>query len=263
MAERFFIEAAGHRLEAAWFGPPARQGRVLVLLHEGLGCVSMWRNWPDQLAAATGLPVMAYSRWGYGASDPVTPPRPLRYMHDEALESVPEVLERAGIRDCLLVGHSDGASISLIHAGSPKRSKAVRALALLAPHVFCEALSVKSIAAAKVAYQTTDLRERLKRHHGDNVDGAFWGWNRAWLDPDFRRWNLEAYLPRITAPALVVQGERDEYGTPAQVDAVSRQLAGPVEVAWIPDAGHSPFRDAPERVHARIAEFVREVTSRP
>jgi pimeloyl-ACP methyl ester carboxylesterase len=259
VGEPFFIEAAGHRLEAAWFGAGARDGRVLVLLHEGLGSVSMWRNWPDQLSTATGLPVMAYSRWGYGGSDPVTPPRPLRYMHDEALDSLPEVLDRAGIRDCVPVGHSDGASISLIHAGSPKRSSAVRALALLAPHVFCEDLSVKSIAAAKVAYETTDLREKLTRHHGANVDGAFWGWNRAWLDPGFRRWNLEEFLPHIDLPVLVVQGKDDEYGTLAQVDAIERGVKGRFEKHLLERCGHSPHRDQQEATTRAIVELLRSL----
>lgn len=260
MADTFFLDAAGHRLECAWFGPPtARDGRVLVLLHEGLGSVSMWRDWPDQLAAATGLPVMAYSRWGYGGSDPVIPPKPLRYMHDEALESLPMVLARAAIKECVLVGHSDGASIALIHAGSPRRWPAVRALALLAPHVFCEDVSVKSIAAAKVAYETTDLREKLKRHHGNNVDGAFWGWNRAWLDPGFRQWNLEGYLPNIELPVLVVQGKDDEYGTLAQVAAIERGVKGPFRKVVLDKCGHSPHRDQPEATTQAIVDFVRSL----
>ena len=258
MAERFFVEAAGHRLEAAWFGAPGA-GPTLVLLHEGLGCVSMWRDWPDQLAQATGCRVLAYSRCGYGGSDPVTPPRPLRYMHDEALDSLPEVLRAAGVDDCVLVGHSDGASIALINAGSHRRARGVRALALLAPHVFCEELSVQSIAAAKLAYEQGELRARLARHHGANVDGAFWGWNRAWLDPDFRHWNLEEYLPGIELPVLVVQGADDEYGTLAQVDAIERGVKGPFTRLVLTRCGHSPQRDRPAETIAAIGELLRSL----
>ncbi|MGE5183585.1 MAG: alpha/beta fold hydrolase [Acidobacteriota bacterium] len=239
-------------LEARWVGPPRDGGCELVFLHEGLGSITQWRDTPEAIARACGRPAFVYARQGYGNSTPVDVPRPLAYMHDEAA-LLPDVLAAAGITDCILIGHSDGASIAIIAAG--EHLVAPRGLVLIAPHVFVEDLSVESIAKAAEAYRTTDLRARLARHHAD-VDGAFWGWNRAWLDPKFRAWNLEAYLPRITAPALVVQGESDEYGTRAQVDAIARQLAGPVEVAWIPRAGHSPFRDQPASVHERIATYV-------
>ncbi len=242
-------------LETRWVGPPRDGGCELVFLHEGLGSITQWRDTPEAIARACGRPAFVYARQGYGKSTPVAVPRPLTYMHDEAA-LLPDVLAAAGITDCILIGHSDGASIAIIAAG--ERRVAPRALVLIAPHVFVEDLSVESIAKAADAYRTTDLRARLARHHAD-VDGAFWGWNRAWLDPGFRAWNLEAYLPRITAPALVVQGESDEYGTRAQVEAIARQLAGPVEVADIPRAGHAPFRDAPEIVHSRIDEFVTHV----
>lgn len=240
-------------LEATWVGPARRDGPELVFLHEGLGSITQWRDTPAAIAEATGLPALVYARQGYGRSTPVTVPRPLTYMHDEA-RLLPAVLAAAGVTDPILVGHSDGASIAIIAAG--ERRLAPRALVLIAPHVFVEDVSVASIARAADAYRTTDLRDRLARHHAD-VDGAFWGWNRAWLDPGFRAWSLEPLLSGISAPALLVQGERDEYGTVAQLDAITRGVTGPVELAWISGAGHAPFRDAPAEIHARIAAFVR------
>jgi len=231
-------------IETVWIGEPAP--RALVFLHEGLGSVAQWRDTPAEIARLTGLPALVYSREGYGHSSPVAVPRPLTYMHDEAAKIPP-------VDEPILVGHSDGASIAIIAAGEGLVKP--RALVLIAPHVFVEDLSVASIAAAAEAYRHGDLRARLAKYH-DDVDGAFWGWNRAWLDPGFRTWNLEAYLPRITAPTLVVQGTADQYGTLAQVRAIERQLAGPVETMLVAGAGHAPFRDQPAAVHARIAEFV-------
>jgi len=237
-------------IESVWVGPPRSGGTELVFLHEGLGSVSAWRDVPAQIADAAGCAAFVYSREGYGTSSPVALPRPLTYMHDEAA-ALPALLAAHGITRPILVGHSDGASIAIIAAGS---GLAVQALVLIAPHVFVENISVESIAKAADAYRTTDLREKLARHHAD-VDGAFWGWNRAWLDPGFRAWNLEAFLPRISAPALVVQGAADEYGTLAQVDAIARQLAGTCEQLIVPGAGHAPHRTA--GVPAQIAAFIR------
>jgi pimeloyl-ACP methyl ester carboxylesterase len=239
-------------LEAQWIGAPSR-GPALVFLHEGLGSITQWRDTPAAIAEAAGLPALVYARRGYGQSTAVAVPRPLSYMHDEAA-MLPAVLAAAEIDggDAILVGHSDGASIAIIAAGIG--AVAPRALVLIAPHVFVEDLAVESIARAAEAYLTGDLRARLARHHAD-VDGAFWGWNRAWLDPGFRAWNLTAFLPAITCPVLVVQGERDEYGTLAQVDAIARGVRGEIEVEVVPGAGHAPFRDAPARVHDRIARF--------
>lgn len=241
----------GVELEARWVGPARDGGPVLVFLHEGLGSITQWRDAPAAIAEATGRPALIYARQGYGRSTPVAVPRPLTYMHDEAAR-LPAVLAAAGIEEAILIGHSDGASIAVIAAGAGH--VAPRGIVLIAPHVFVEDVSVESIARAADAYRTGDLRARLARHHAD-VDGAFWGWNHAWLDPAFRAWNLEAYLPRITAPILVVQGEHDEYGTAAQVEAIARGAGGPVEVAWVPAAGHAPFRDAPARVVERISAF--------
>jgi pimeloyl-ACP methyl ester carboxylesterase len=230
-------------------------GVPIVLLHEGLGSAAHWKDFPTKLAERTRSEVVAYSRLGYGASDPVPLPRPLDYMEQDARTSVPAVLDALGLERVVLFGHSDGASISLVHAALDARSR-VRALVLEAPHVFVEDVSVASIARAREAYEQGDLRARLGRYHGANVDVAFRGWNDAWLDPRFRAWNLEAYLPDVRVPVLVIQGEDDPYGTRAQVDAIARQVAGPVAVELLPRCGHAPHRDAPEIVLERVARFV-------
>ncbi|MBL0218186.1 MAG: alpha/beta hydrolase [Myxococcales bacterium] len=247
------LEIDGLEIEACWVGPPRDGGPDLVFLHEGLGSITQWHETPEQIATASGRPALVFARQGYGHSTPTSVPRPLHYMHDEAAR-LPAILAAAGITDPILIGHSDGASIAIIAAGEHR--VAPRALVLIAPHVFVEDAALPSIAAAAAAYRTGNLRAKLARHHAD-VDGAFWGWNRAWLDPAFRAWNLEALLPEITAPTLILQGEDDEYGTTAQVFAIQRGLAGPVEIELVHGAGHAPFRDAPTPVHTRIAAFVR------
>jgi pimeloyl-ACP methyl ester carboxylesterase len=236
--------AAGKKIEVAWHGPGPEHAPTLVLLHEGLGSVAMWKEFPQRLAERTGYGVLAYSRPGYGNSDPVALPRPLTYMHDEARESLPAVLDRAGVRKAILIGHSDGASIAAIYAGSCQDFR-VRGLVLIAPHFFVEDISVRSIAAAKDAYETGDLRARLVKYHRD-VDVAFRGWNRAWLDPDFRHWRIDEYLAYIRVPILIVQGERDQYATTKQIDVALAECTCPVEVALLPGIRHAPHREAPQ-----------------
>ena len=205
---------------------------------------------------------LVYSRAGYGRSDPLPLPRPLRFMHDEALLVLPEVLDAALVREAILVGHSDGASIALVHAGGVPAPR-VRALILEAPHVFCEDLSIRSITQAAETYRQGELRRALERHHGDNVDVAFWGWNQAWLDPDFRAWNIEEYLGAIRCPVLVIQGEDDEYGTLAQVEAIEAGGGGPVHRLVLPRCGHSPHREHPEATLLAMADLVRGVAGAP
>src|SRR5215471_9251328 len=212
MQRRFTV--GGLKIEAAWYGPQPDAAPTLVLLHEGLGCVGMWRDFPRRLAERSGYGVLVYSRPGYGRSDPVPLPRSLDYMHQEALEVLPAILTQAEIRKAILIGHSDGASIATIYAGS-RQDFRIRGLVLIAPHFFVEDNSVRSIAAVKDAYESGDLRERLGKYHRD-VDAAFRGWNRAWLDPQFRNWRIDEYLPYIRVPILIVQGQDDEYGTAAQ-----------------------------------------------
>ena len=251
------IVVDGRNIEAAWHGPPPDAAPSLVLLHEGLGCVEMWRDFPAELARRTGYGVLAYSRRGYGKSDPLPLPRPVRYMHDEALAVLPAVLDQARIQKTVLVGHSDGASIATIYAGS-RQDFRVRGLALLAPHFFVEEVSIRSIAAAKTAYETGALRERLARYHA-HVDVAFEGWNGAWLNPEFRDWRLEDELAHVRVPMLIVQGEDDEYGTAAQLELARSATYCPVETLLLADCRHAPQFDQPEATLAAIAEFARRI----
>jgi pimeloyl-ACP methyl ester carboxylesterase len=257
-----YLEADGQRLEVRFLGTQPGSGRpTLVFLHEGLGSLAMWRDFPDRVSSATGLGALVYSRRGYGASDPVPLPRSIRFMHEEAWEVLPALLDTAGVTDCILIGHSDGASIALLYAARPS-VVSVRGVIAMAPHVFVEEVTVASIARAAEAFRTTDLRSRLARYHGENVDGAFWGWNRVWLDPDFRKWTIEEEIPRIVAPLLVVQGEDDEYGTLAQVESIRRRATARVETLVLPKCGHSPQRDQPEATLSAIATFVGGIVSR-
>jgi len=242
-------------LEYQHFNPPQSADLTLVFLHEGLGCVAMWKDFPRQVAQLTGSRVLTYSRAGYGGSDPCPLPRPLSFMHDEALHVLPKILDEAGIQKAILVGHSDGASIALINAGGVADDR-IRGLILMAPHIFVEELTLSSIRIARAAYETDGLRERLVRYHADNVDCAFWGWNRAWLDPAFSDWNLENYLPQINVPVLLLQGEEDNYGTARQLEKISEQLPQPPETILLPECGHSPFRDRSTETLQSIAAFL-------
>lgn len=252
-----FLQAAGQRLEARWIDGAADKP-VILMLHEGLGSVSLWRDFPDQVAARTGSPVLVWSRAGYGKSDPVSLPRPLTYMHDEAIEVLPHIVAQLEGRPHVLLGHSDGASIALIHAGHCPHP-GLKGLVLMAPHVFVEDISIAGIEAAREAWQKTDLRDRLERHHGGNTDCAFLGWNHAWLDPGFRSWNIEQYLPSITSPCLLIQGRNDEYGTLAQIDAIARQVNAPVATLVLDACGHAPQKDQTAAVMDAIATFMTEL----
>jgi pimeloyl-ACP methyl ester carboxylesterase len=253
-----FVVAGGHRLELRKIAGAAGLP-TLVFLHEGLGSVALWKDFPDKLAAATGAPALVYSRYGYGKSDPLDGPRAVDYMHVEALEILPELRRRLGLGDVVLVGHSDGASIALIHAGAGRWP--VRGLILEAPHVFTEQAGLDRIAAATRAFEDIDLAKRLARYH-DDPDGAFRGWNEIWLHPDFRAWNIEKYLPQIVCPVLVIQGVDDEYGTLAQLDAVERGVRGPFERVVLADCKHSPHRDQEAATLAAMARWWRDPTTR-
>jgi pimeloyl-ACP methyl ester carboxylesterase len=252
-----FLTIGPHQLEYRMIGPRPEVAPTLVLLHEGLGCVGLWNDFPDKLAAATGCGVFVYSRAGYGRSSPVALPRPLTYMHEEARETLPALLDAVGFARGLLLGHSDGASIAAIYAGS-RQDHRVGGLVLVAPHFFTEESGLRSIEEARKAYESGELRQRLARWHKD-VDNAFRGWCDAWLDPGFRRWDITEFLAYIRVPVLVVQGENDQYGTLEQIEAVKRECYCPVEVALLPGARHSPHRDAPEASLAAIADFVARV----
>jgi len=251
------VRVNGRHLEAEWHGPPPDRAPTLVLLHEGLGCVAMWRDFPRRLAAQTGYGVLVYSRAGYGQSDPVPLPRPISYMHDEAFAALPAVLDATGVRKAILIGHSDGASIAIIYAGS-RQDFRVRGLVLMAPHFFVEDVTIRSIAEAKRAFEQGELRERLARHHKD-VDVAFWGWNRAWLDPAFRNWRIDEYLSHIRVPMLIVQGKDDQYGTAAQVDLAEAETYCPIERLLLDDCRHAPHVDQPQATLEAVAAFCHRV----
>lgn len=224
------------------------------MLHEGLGSVSAWRGFPAQLAAATGWRASAYSRLGYGTSDAAPLPRTVQFMHEEAEGDLPAVIDALELGRPVLFGHSDGGSIALI--GAARAPERIAALILEAPHVFVEDVSVASVARMKAAYAVTNLRLRLQRHHGANVDVAFRGWSEVWLDPAFRAWSIEALLPEVVCPVLVIQGRDDGYGTLAQVEAIARGVSGPVRTLVLDDCGHAPHRDEPLRVVAEVADFL-------
>jgi pimeloyl-ACP methyl ester carboxylesterase len=258
------FEVLGQHLEYCWIGPRPNEAPTIVFLHEGLGCVGMWRDFPDRLASATGCGALVYSRLGYGASDPMRGPRSVRFMHDEALEVLPAVIQRFELEEVVLFGHSDGASIAIVYAGARPsglgglEATPVRALVLEAPHVFVEPVCVESIARIAREYGMTRLRERLARYHGDNTDSMFRTWTEVWLQPEFRQWNIQDYLPSIESPVLVVQGEDDEYGTLRQVDAVLTQVQGPARSLVLSGSGHSPHSDQPDAVLEAAERFVRE-----
>jgi len=256
------FEVLGQRLEGRWIGPPPGDAPTIVFLHQGLGCAGMWRDFPARMASATGCGALVYSRLGHGASEALRGPRSIRYLHDEALEVLPAVLTHFGLREVVLFGHSDGASIAILYAGSgenrPVGRRLVRALVLEAPHVYVEAEALEGIRRISREYATTPLKERLARHHGDNTDSMFQAWADVWLRPEFRSWNIEGVLPSIESPVLVIQGDEDEYGTVSQVEAVVKGVRGPARSLLLAHCGHSPHSERPAEVLDAASRFVRE-----
>ena len=249
-----FATARGHRLEYAWFGTTTVPARPIVMLHEGLGSLALWRDFPQRLADATQHRVLVYSRLGYGRSDALTGARGVDFMHAEALEVLPQLLDSLGAHNPVIFGHSDGASIALIHAARAHRP--VAGVVVLAPHVFVERYGIDSIAAARRAYLDGDLRAKLARYH-DDVESAFWGWNDIWLHPDFVAWNIETLLPEIARPELAIQGVDDEYGTIEQLDRLERGVRAARRLE-LTACGHSPHRDQPDAVLAAVTSFLAE-----
>ena len=247
------LTIGGVRLEAICHGPAPDRAPTLVMLHEGLGCLALWRDFPQKLAEATGFGVFAYSRAGYGQSDPVALPRPLDYMTCEALETLPQLLDAIRFRRGVLLGHSDGASIAAIYAGSVEDFR-VRGLVLMAPHFFTEPSGLASIAAAREAFAHGDLRAKLAKYHR-NVDNAFRGWSDAWLDPGFRAWNIADCIDYWRVPTLAIQGVDDQYGTGAQIREIETRAYSPVDVAIFEDCQHSPHLEQPEKTLATIVDF--------
>jgi pimeloyl-ACP methyl ester carboxylesterase len=249
-----FVTLRTGRVECAIVGSD-QAAPTIVFLHEGLGSVVMWKDFPARIASATGCNALLYSRFGHGNSDRLRSPHRVDFMHEEALTVLPELLDRTGVERPILLGHSTGASIALIHAGGAKRE--VAGVIAMAPHVMVEDQTLSSIAEAKGAYRTTKLRGRLAKHHPD-PDPVFESWTSIWLDPEFRSWNIEAFVARISCPVLAIQGVDDEYGTMAQIDRIAA-IARDTELLKLAECGHSPHRDQPEAVQAAIVRFVARV----
>jgi pimeloyl-ACP methyl ester carboxylesterase len=251
------VQAAGRSLNYEWIGSERRDKPVLVFLHEGLGSIRQWRDFPERVSQATGCRALVYDRYGYGNSELLKEERrTVRFMHDEALASLPELLSRLKIENPVLIGHSDGASIALIHAGA---GHAVRGVVAMAPHVFIEPVCLSSIRKAAKTFETTDLPQKLGRYHRD-ARKTFYGWADVWLDPEFERWDIrEDYLPKVSCLVLGIQGENDEYGTMAQLDETERRVAGRCELLKLRDCGHAPFRDQPEKTAAAVGAFVEKI----
>ncbi len=254
-----FLNAAGRSLAYEWIRRGRRGKAVLVFLHEGLGSIRQWRDFPARLAAATGCRALVYDRYGYGRSEVLAEPRRgVRFMHDEALRALPQMLCALKIANPILVGHSDGASIALIHAGA---GYAVRGVVAMAPHVFIEPKCLSAIEEAAQRFESTDFSARLARRHRD-ARKTFYGWADVWLDPQFRGWDIRAdYLPGVRCPVLALQGYDDAYGTMAQLDEIRRRVRGPCELVRLRDCGHRPFRDQPGKVLLRACAFIRGLLS--
>ncbi|UOQ53564.1 alpha/beta fold hydrolase [Hymenobacter cellulosivorans] len=253
--EDFSLPFDGYELQVRRLTPPGAPAQPqLVLLHDSLGCITLWRDFPELLAQATGLTVLAYDRRGYGQSAPFGPePRTKRYLEEEAA-NVNRVLAACGIARAVLLGHSDGGTLALLAAAlEPARTAAI---ITIGAHVFVEDVTLAGIRAAQEQYRTTDLPARLARYHGPKTEAVFRAWADTWLQPEFRSWNVESYLPRVTCPVLVLQGTEDEYGTAAQVTAIASGVAGTATAHLLPGLGHSPQRQAPAAVVTLAAEFV-------
>lgn len=253
-----FLRIGSKQIEVQWHRHGKRGNPTLVFLHEGLGCVDMWKDFPALLSRRTGCPALVFSRLGYGASDPCPTPWKINFMHKEGLKILPAVIKEAKITDHILIGHSDGGSIGIIYAGSP-HAKGLKGLITEAAHVFCEKITVESIHQAKLNYEHHDLRPRLERYHGQNTENAFRGWNDIWLHPGFIHWNIEKYLPRITVPMLALQGNRDQYGSLKQMAGIKNRTSR-VRTHIVEDCRHSPHAEQAGKVLDIMAGFINEIT---
>jgi pimeloyl-ACP methyl ester carboxylesterase len=254
LADTGFLDLDPMRLEYRMIGPRPDAAPTIVMLHEGLGSVGLWGDFPDKIAAATGAGVFVYSRAGYGKSSPGKLPRSTRFMHEEACGVLPRVLGAIGFQRGLLLGHSDGGSIAAIYAGSVQDHR-VRGLVLIAPHFFTENMGLAEIVRAREAFTNGNFREKLSRWHAD-VDCAFRSWSEPWLDPQFRKWDITESLGYIRVPILIVQGEQDQYGTLKQLEAAQEACYCPVETAVLPGVRHVPQREAPELTLKIVTDFI-------
>ncbi len=253
-----YITIRGKKIEIARYGPDPPAAPTLVFLHEGLGCAALWRDFPATLSDKTGCGALVYSRFGYGGSNPCRLPRQIDFMHTEALDILPRIIEKTGVREFLLVGHSDGGSIALIFAGGVQ-PPGLKGVITEAAHVFCEKKTTDAIEEAKKAYDSGTLKEKLRKYHGDNTECAFRGWNDVWLHPDFMHWQIENYLPGITVPLLLIQGTDDPYGSFDQIRIIDEKTACPKEIFMVPSCGHAPHSEKTGPVLEKMAAFVRSV----
>lgn len=249
------FEGATVQVEIQWVGVARSEWPVVVFLHEGLGSISMWRDFPHRFSTAHGFTGLVFSRVGYGRSTPRPPGSSLGidYLHRQAHDALPALLARLGIERPWLFGHSDGGSIALLYAA--RYPHMLSGVIAMAPHIFVEDITIEGIRAARRAYATTDLRARLARHHRD-ADSVFYGWNDVWLDPAFRQWNIESDLPHIVCPTLAIQGEDDEYGTLDQIHGIQRHVLH-AQVLALAQCGHSPHRDQPDLVSDAAAHLIK------
>ena len=254
LADAGFLDLDPLRLEYRMIGPRPGAAPTVVMLHEGLGSAELWGSFPDEIAAATGAGVFVYSRAAYGRSPPGKLPRSTSFLNEEACEVLPRVLDAIGFQRGLLLGHSDGASIATIYGGSVQDHR-VRGIVLIAPHFFAEEIGLAEIARARKSFDSGALRERLSRWHAE-VDAAFNSWSGPWLSPEFRTWDITESLGYIRVPILIVQGEKDQYGTMKQIEAAQRECFCPVETAILPGVRHLPYREAPELTLTTVATFI-------
>ncbi|MBU1340382.1 MAG: alpha/beta hydrolase [Proteobacteria bacterium] len=249
-----FLKLGRKKIEILWQKKGQKNYPTLIFLHEGLGCIKMWKDFPWRIAQKTGCPFLVYSRFGYGNSDPCPLPWKINFMHKEALRILPDIIKETQIKDHVLIGHSDGGSIGIIYAGSP-RSNGLKGLITIAAHVFCERITVDCIQQAKTNYDRHNLKQRLEKYHGINTDNAFWGWNDVWLNPNFINWNIEKYLNKIKVPMLAIQGKEDQYGTPRQVEAIKEQVTH-IQTHLIDNCRHAAHLEQPERLLNITTQFI-------
>ena len=251
------IDINGNKIEYACFGPPAADSPTIVMLHEGLGCTELWRDFPQQVAESTGWGVLVFSRLGYGKSDVAKLPRPVNYMTLEATEILPSVLDSVGFQRGILLGHSDGATISAIYAGTVNDFR-IRGLVLLAPHFFTESVGLQSIQNIRAEFETGNLKSKLAKYHQD-PENAFYGWNDAWLNPKFKNWDVSEVIDYLRIPVLAIQGQDDQFGTTKQINEIENRIYSPIETKILENCGHSPQFDQPDQTLGALTDFVKRL----
>lgn len=255
-----FLKLATRKIEIQWHQTGQKDHPTLIFLHEGIGCVEMWKDFPRKVSQETGCPVLVFSRFGYGNSDLYPNPWKINFMHKEALRILPEIIKETQIKNYILIGHSDGGSIAIIFAGGP-HSKGLKGVITEAAHVFCEPITINCIQQAKINYEQHTLRQGLKKYHGKNTENAFRGWNDVWLNPTFINWNIEKYLSRIKVPLLAIQGKDDQYGTEKQIESIKSHV-NHAKTYLIDDCRHSPHLEQPEKILNIMTQFIYKIVTK-